>query len=109
MKACRTWVVSLALVLGAGPALAQSQAKPGELSLGDAVTHVQQETDCQVLSAESRRWDRRTEYRIKVLTPEGHVRVMTVPASGNSARPALPAIRNIPHPPARDFGGKERH
>lgn len=102
-------LLALALALGAGPALAQTQSKPDELSLGDAVTRVQQETKGQVLSAESRRWDRRTEYRVKVLTPEGHVRVMTVPATGNGSRPAAPAIRNIPHPPARDFGGKERH
>lgn len=95
----------LLLALGTGPALAQSQPRPGELSLGDAVTRVQQETSGQVLSAESRRWDRRTEYRIKVLTPEGHVRVMTVPASGNGAHPGSPSTRN---PPARRPGGKEK-
>lgn len=106
MKAFRTSLLLTALLLGTGPAWAQSQAKPGDLSLGDAVTRVQQETSGQVLSAESRRWDRRTEYRIKVLTPEGHVRVMTVPASGNGARSAPPSPRN---PPARHLGGKEKH
>lgn len=103
---CTTpWLLALLLALGTAPAWAQSQPKPGELSLGEAVTRVQQETSGQVLSAESRRWDRRTEYRIKVLTPEGHVRVMTVPATGNGARTAPSSTRN---PPARRPGGKEK-
>lgn len=99
----------LVLALVASPvAAAQPPARvASDLSLDQAVTRVQKETSGQVLSAESRRWDRRTEYRIKVLTPEGHVRVMTVPAgNGESARPAASASRM---PPARHVGGKERH
>ena len=109
MKACRILplLALLALALGACPALAQSRGKSADLSLGEAVSKVQQETDGQVLSAESRRWDRRTEYRIKVLTPEGHVRVMTIPATGgDNARMSNPPIRN---PPVRRAGGKEKH
>ena len=96
----------LALALGASPAAAQ--ARPGDLSLGEAVTRAQQETSGQVLSAESVRRDRRTEYRIKVLTPQGHVRVMTIPAGagGDSIRPPSPSPRI---PPARRAGGKEKH
>ncbi len=91
------------LVLGLSPAMAQTRARPSELSLGEAVNQVQRETRGQVLSAESRRWDRRTEYRIKVLTPQGHVKVMTIPAN---ARPTTPPNRN---PYGRHAGTKERH
>ncbi len=106
MKAYRTILLFLPLALGASPAAA-AQAKSADLSLGEAVTRAQQETNGQVLSAESRRWDRRTEYRIKVLTPQGHVQVMTIPASGSeNIRPTTPSTRN---PPARRAGGKEKH
>jgi len=95
----------LALALGIGPAMAQKQ---GELSLGEAVSRAQHETRGQVLSAESRHYDRRTEYRIKVLTPEGHVQVMTIPANGavEGFRQPVQPNRN---PPGRRAGGKERH
>ena len=96
--------LALLLALGADPAAAQARSK--DLSLGEAVSRAQQETNGQVLSADSVRRDRRTEYRIKVLTPQGHVRVMTIPASGDSARPPSPSTRN---PPARRPGGKEKH
>lgn len=59
-----------------GMVLAQS-AKPA-VTLDQAVIKVQQETGGKVLSAEPHRLGRRLEYRIKVLTPEGHVRVITV-------------------------------
>ncbi|OOG44515.1 hypothetical protein B0E52_07160 [Rhodanobacter sp. C06] len=99
-------LMPLALVLGASPA-AWAQAKSKDLSLGEAVSRAQQETNGQVLSADSVRRDRRTEYRVKVLTPQGHVRVMTIPASGgDSIRPTSPSTRN---PPARRPGGKEKH
>jgi len=110
MKANRIlpWLAPLALLLtlGASPA-AWAQARPKDLSLSEAVSRAQQETNGQVLSADSVRRDRRTEYRIKVLTPQGHVRVMTIPASGgDSIRPTSPSTRN---PPARRNGGKEKH
>ena len=119
MKAYRTIpsFILLTLALGIGPAAAQNREKPAELSLGDAITRVQQETNGQVLSAESRRWDRHIEYRIKVLTPEGHVRVMTVRANsgmgngngfgnGSGPRPMSPSPRI---PTGRHAGGKEKH
>ncbi len=107
MKAYRILplLVPLALLLGASPA-ALAQARSGDLSLGEAVTRAQQETNGQVLSAESVRRDRRTEYRIKVLTPEGHVRLMSIPATGEDVRPSSPSPRN---PPGRRAGGKEKH
>ena len=108
MKACRTLplLASLTLALGASPA-ASAQARSTDLSLGDAVTRAQQETNGQVLSAESRHFDRRTEYRIKVLTPEGHVRLMTIPASGGEGF-RLPVQPNR-NPSGRRAGGKEKH
>ena len=53
MKAYRILplLVPLALMLGASPA-ALAQARSGDLSLGEAVTRAQQETNGQVLSAE---------------------------------------------------------
>jgi hypothetical protein len=108
MKACRILplLASLTLALGASPA-ASAQARSTGLSLDEAVTRAQQETNGQVLSAESRHFDRRTEYRIKVLTPQGHVRVMTIRATGDdNTRPPSPSPRN---PPGRRAGGKERH
>jgi hypothetical protein len=109
MKAYRILplLAPLALALGASPAASAQATRSADLSLGDAVSRAQQETNGQVLSAESRHFDRRTEYRIKVLTPQGHVRVLNIPASGgDNARPALPSPRN---PPGRRAGGKERH
>jgi hypothetical protein len=99
--------VPLALALGVGPAMAQAQGKQSELSLGEAVSRAQHETRGQVLSAESRHYDRRTEYHIKVLTPAGHVRIMTIPANGgdNFRQPAQPN-RN---PAGRRAGVKEKH
>lgn len=97
------------LALGTGPAMAQAQrGKQAELSLGEAVSRAQHETQGQVLSAESRRFERRTEYRIKVLTPQGHVQVMTIPATGGeNFRPApIPSTHN---PPGRRAGVKEKH
>jgi hypothetical protein len=103
VKSRRILPLLVPLALGLSPAMAQTRAKPAEISLGEAVNQVQRETHGQVLSAESRRWDRRTEYRVKVLTPQGHVKVMTIPAN---AGPATPSNRN---PSGRRAGTKERH
>ncbi|MBD8898910.1 hypothetical protein [Rhodanobacter sp. DHG33] len=98
----------LALALGMSPAIVRAQqGKPSELSLGEAVSRAQHESRGQVLSAESRHYDRRTEYHIKVLTPEGHVRMMTIPANGGEGfRQPVQPNRN---PPGRRAGGKEKH
>lgn len=52
-------------------------AKPG-LTLEQAVAEVQKKTHGKVLRASSRQYGDATEYRIKVLTPDGHVRVIPV-------------------------------
>jgi uncharacterized membrane protein YkoI len=52
------------------------------LSLQEAVAKVERETHGKVLSAETKHNGRQTVYRIKVLTHDGQVRVIEVPADG---------------------------
>lgn len=52
------------------------------MSLNQAVQQVQRETGGRVLSAETINKGRRSVHRIKVLTPSGQVRVMTIDARG---------------------------
>lgn len=54
----------------------------GGMSLNQAVQQVQRETGGRVLSAETINQGGRSVHRIKVLTPSGQVRVMTVDAHG---------------------------
>ncbi|MEO8810628.1 MAG: hypothetical protein ABI386_10315 [Rhodanobacter sp.] len=96
-------LLALLIPLG-GPAVAQS-VKPA-VTLDQAVSKVQQETGGKVLSAESRGIGRRVEYRIKVLTPNGHVKVMAI-SSEASKNP--PSTRSTKNPPARHAGSKEKH
>jgi len=48
------------------------------MSREQAVRMVQQQTDGRILSVDTVRRGNRIIYRIKVLTPEGHVRVIEV-------------------------------
>lgn len=77
----RRFVTSLclaaSLAVAAFPAVAQRA-----VSLQDAVQRVQRETGGRILSAETVRVGRQKLYRVKVLTPEGRVQVITVPATG---------------------------
>ncbi len=52
------------------------------LNLQEAVDRVQAQTGGRILSAETVRIGRTKVYRIKVLTRDGRVRVMQVPAAG---------------------------
>ncbi|HZP66846.1 MAG TPA: PepSY domain-containing protein [Rudaea sp.] len=52
------------------------------MTLQEAVAKVERETHGKVLSAETKRNGRQTVYRIKVLTHDGQVRVIEVPAEG---------------------------
>lgn len=52
------------------------------VSLNQAVQEVQRETGGRVLSAETINQGGRSIHRIKVLTPSGQVRVMTIDARG---------------------------
>ncbi len=73
----------------AGPPKAQNGRE--QMSLESAVQQVQQQTSGRILSADSVQNGRNKLYRIKVLTPDGHVKVMQLhsndtPAGSRSAR-----------------------
>lgn len=97
-------VLLCSLMFGAaGMAWAQSE-QPAQ-SLDQAVRQVQKNTGGRVLSAVERPVGRGQEYRIKVLTPRGHVKVVVVPSeSGKNSRPN----RSTMNQPARRAGGKEK-
>ena len=57
-------------------------AAAANLTLQEAVAKVERETHGKVLSAETKHNGRQTVYRIKVLTHDGQVRVIEVPADG---------------------------
>lgn len=85
----------------AGVAMAQSAA----VTLDQAVLKVQQDTGGKVLSAEQRGVGRRQEYRIKVLTPQGHVKVVVVSSESGKNPPSTQSIKN---PPVKNMGRKEK-
>ena len=55
-------------------------SRAAEISAQEAVDRVQQETGGKVLNAQTLRMGKRKIYRIKVLTPNGQVRVIEVQA-----------------------------
>ena len=74
MKRClATAVLAIAALFAAGSACAS-------VTLQDAITKVERETHGKVLSAETKHNGRSTVYRIKVLTRDGQVKVIEVPA-----------------------------
>lgn len=78
-RGVRRWLLAGLLGLTVlAPAAAQRA-----ISLQDAVERVQRDTGGKILSAESVRQGRADVYRIKVLTREGRVQVVTVPAAGS--------------------------
>lgn len=95
----------LVLSLSAGPAVLAAQAVEPAMSLEQAVTQVQRETGGKVLSASTVRRGRSAfEHRVKVLTPTGHVRVVTV--TSEAARPASNDSKN---PSSDGDSNKEKH
>ena len=86
-------------------AMAVQSTRP-TVTLDEAVLQVQQETGGKVLSAESRGVGRRMEYRIKVLTPDGHVKVMAITSEASKNPGSAQSTKN---PPGRHAGGKEKH
>jgi uncharacterized membrane protein YkoI len=61
-------------------ALAALSVEARELSAQEAVAKVQQETSGKVLSVQTLTMGKHKFYRIKVLTPDGQVRVVQVAA-----------------------------
>ncbi|MGB3268472.1 MAG: hypothetical protein WBA65_00800 [Rhodanobacter sp.] len=95
----------LAALIPLGGAAAAQTSKPA-VTLDQAVLQVQQETGGKVLSAESRGVGRRMEYRIKVLTPNGHVKVMAISSEASKNPGSAQSTKN---PPGRNAGSKEKH
>jgi hypothetical protein len=84
----RLLILALLLAAGAASAHAQKSKAPKQpLTLEQAVAKVQKQTGGKVLAADTQRRGHTIEYRIKVLTPKGHVRVVPVrteaPRDGN--------------------------
>jgi len=77
------------------------------MTLEQAVNQVQQETGGKILSASTVRRGRNAfEHRIKVLTPSGHVRVVTVNTEAGKGPASADSTKN----PAGDGeGNKEKH
>jgi len=99
-------VLLVSLLLGVVVTVsAQSLAAPA-VTLDQAVVKIQQETGGRVLSAKQRGIGRRQEYRIKVLTPDGHVREMVVSSEASKNPVSTPSTKN---PPGKNPGSKEKH
>jgi hypothetical protein len=72
-----------------------AQAGEPAITLEQAVSQVQHETGGKVLSASTVRRGRGSfEHRIKVLTPSGHVRVMTVTTEGAKGPASADSTKN---------------
>ncbi len=68
------------LLLLAAFALSSHDACAAPLSMQEAIAKVQHQTGGKVLSAETKTQGKKTIYRIKVLTRDGQVRIIEVPA-----------------------------
>ena len=95
----------MAALIPLAGAVAGQSTKPA-VTLDQAVLKVQRDTGGKVLSAESRGIGRRVEYRIKVLTPNGHVKVMAISSEASKNPPSTQSTKN---PPGRNAGSKEKH
>lgn len=78
----RSLFLLVALFAIAAPATAREQVS----SLQEAIEEVQRETGGRVLAADTVRAGPRELYRIKVLTPDGRVRVITKSSRGDGRR-----------------------
>ena len=74
----RTRTLLFAPLLGA--ALVGGMALAREINMQEAVTQAQREVNGKVLSVQTLNVGKRKIYRIKVLTHDGRVRVVQVPA-----------------------------
>jgi len=92
-------MLALAALIGGVPAFAQQKGgkpartappPPQQMSLEQAVKQVQHQTNGRILAADTIPRGQTKLYRIKVLTPQGHVRVMQL----HSNEPAKPQPRH---------------
>ena len=74
----------LCLCLALLSSAAASAATREKLTLREAVARVQQQTQGRILAAQTVGRGARQVYRIKVLTPDGRVRVVQVPVQPDS-------------------------
>jgi hypothetical protein len=98
--------LALLLVVAAPLAAQTAPPAPPGITLDQAVIQVQEETGGKVLSADPRRIGRRLEYRIKVLTPEGHVQVMAISSEPGKNPASSSSTKNSP---GKIAGSKEKH
>ena len=101
----RNLALPMVLLMGVVAPLS-AQTAPPTVTLDQAVIQVQQDTGGKVLSADPRRIGHRLEYRIKVLTPEGHVQVMAISSEPSKNSASTSSIKN---PPGKNAGSKEKH
>lgn len=103
---------ALLLLLAAGGAWAAGQGAEPAITLEQAISQVQQQTSGKVLSANTigtmRRGRAAFEHRIRVLTPNGHVRVISI--YSDAVKPAAPAeADSTKNPASNGDGNKEKH
>ncbi len=70
----------IAVLLGCACLTAAPTLRAAAMSMQDAIAKVERDTHGKVLSAETKRTGNRAVYRIKVLTRDGRVQVIEVPA-----------------------------
>jgi uncharacterized membrane protein YkoI len=75
----RVWAIA---IVCCASLFASSALYAAPLTLQDAVAKVERDTHGKVLSAETKRAGNRTVYRVKVLTHDGRVQIIEVPAEG---------------------------
>jgi uncharacterized membrane protein YkoI len=70
----------IAILLGCACLTSVPTLRAAAMSMQEAIAKVERETHGKVLSAETKRTGNRAVYRIKVLTRDGRVQVIEVPA-----------------------------
>ena len=106
MTTHKNFMITLLISVGmAVSGVVMAQSAGARVSLDQAVQQVQDDTGGKVLSAEQRAVGRRQEYRIKVLTPQGHVKVMVVSSESGKNSPSTQSNKNLP---AKNAGRKEK-
>ena len=99
------------LLLVGGSALAAQTAEPA-MTLEQAISQVQQQTGGKVLSANTigtmRRGRGAFEHRIRVLTPNGHIRVISIYTDAAKS-PAPAEADSTKNPALTGDGNKEKH